>query len=243
MTTEIWVADSQALGAIDRSLLNILEPAEEERAKRYRRGLDARNHLISRILLRSALSRLLGGDPREWRFITGDTGKVMLAHRPGVPFVDFSISHCDGAVAIAVSRSGKIGIDVESLEAEQVFAREEVRRSSGLIRLWTRKEAYSKLLGMGINADCGLGSEADVFDAPAGIAIETHDLALSSGNYQLSVATTRSAEQPSSSPRVIASWSSCGQGAVHPRKIALKTPSKGRIPLWLLPARRLAPAR
>lgn len=86
-------------------------------------------------------------------------------HENGAPYLpDFpglfiSISHCRRMVAVAVSDSCPIGIDIEEPRlnllrvASRVFSSEELdllplsqsERLSGLVRLWTLKEALFKL--------------------------------------------------------------------------------------------------
>jgi len=91
----------------------------------------------------------------------------------GKPFLDapgwegdFSVSHSGGVVAVAVTSSGKIGVDVEKVrpvmeelipeclaEGEREEWREAVTEESrrGLFfRYWTLKEAYLKYTGAGI---------------------------------------------------------------------------------------------
>lgn len=208
---EVWITDLEAMGPIPRTLLNLLEEGEEEKAKRMRIGKDRKRYLVGRILLRLALSHLAGGDPRSWRFITGKTGKVKLAHLPGTALIDFNISHSENAVAIALSSSGQVGVDVE-IEKEQVregniidatpfiaFSKREREflatqpqdvRWKEMLRLWTIKEAYAKLIGAGADQDF---SEIDISDTNqkgqrASVCLESYELKLRSENYHLALA-------------------------------------------------------
>jgi 4'-phosphopantetheinyl transferase len=208
---EVWIADLESMGAIPRSLLDLLEPAEEERAQSFRLGTDRRRYLASRILLRQALSHLAGGNPREWRFITGRTGKVQLAQRAGVPPIDFNISHSENAVVVAISSSGHVGVDIECDRAQaqmnddlksafsSVFSKRELAfletlpealRWQESLRLWTIKEAYAKLLGLGVHIEL---TDFDVTEARISrkinaIRFETYELKLHSSNYHLALA-------------------------------------------------------
>lgn len=210
----LWIFDTDSYGIIPRKLLNILEPREEEKA-RLLRPADQRRFLISRIALRQGLSEVVGGDPSSWRFIIGETGKVSLAHSYGLPFVEFSLSHSENALAIAISTSGPVGVDIEEVkrarlpELDEVFPEEQFsereqsyldrtppkKRWSETLKLWTRKEAHSKLLGLGLNLDF---SKLDVLPHPdqaSEVEIETQEVSLGGKNYFLSLALRRKAPE------------------------------------------------
>lgn len=208
---EVWITDLEAMGPVPRTLLNLLEEGEEERAKTMRLGKDRKRYLVGRILLRLALSHLAGGDPRAWRFITGKTGKVKLAHLPGTALIDFNISHSENAVAVALSSSGQVGVDVEiekkavtegnvidatpliafsKREREFLSTQPQEKRWKEMLRLWTIKEAYAKLIGAGIEQEF---SEIDVSDEALGpkigtVCLESYELKLRSENYHLALA-------------------------------------------------------
>lgn len=80
----------------------------------------------------------------------------------------FNISHCSGWLALAQSRIGQVGIDVETLdpnldlsltatsrclnsnERRWLAAKPVAERPGGFLLLWTRKEAILKAIGSGI---------------------------------------------------------------------------------------------
>lgn len=219
---EVWITDLNSFGVIRPEHLDLLEPSEEVRANEMRQGLDRRRFLLGRILLRKALSAALGGDARQWRFITGNTGKVSLAHHHDFPLTDFSISHSNNAVVIAISTAGRVGLDIEQMNpavfgsstlketlANSLTARElrylesrspETRWRQAL-QIWTIKEAYVKLLGLGVGIDF---NEFEVMPSPwrvfhstgpgGALHLETHEVTIGEESYHLAL-TARPTEQ------------------------------------------------
>ena len=94
---------------------------------------------------------------------------TFLYNEHGAPYLQdgpcFSISHCKQGIAVAVSDL-PIGIDIEGLRTvDEALVRKtmnqeeqsQIAKSQNpeveFIRLWTRKEAYVKMLGTGIISD------------------------------------------------------------------------------------------
>ncbi|MFE7480884.1 4'-phosphopantetheinyl transferase family protein [Streptomyces sp. NPDC057552] len=99
---------------------------------------------------------------------------VDLSYQPGGrPYVrgcdqiDVSLSHTEEMMVVAVTRRGRIGVDVERAdrriartgselqactpyEKERLDAGGEEARNGAMVRLWTLKEAYSKACGQGL---------------------------------------------------------------------------------------------
>ena len=94
---------------------------------------------------------------------------TFLYNEHGAPYLQggpcFSISHCKQGIAVAVSDL-PIGIDIEGLRTvDEALVRKTMNQEEQsqiamsqnpeveFIRLWTRKEAYVKMLGTGIISD------------------------------------------------------------------------------------------
>ena len=121
-------------------------------------------------LKRRVLSLASGLPETELLFEKSGAGKPFLAN---VDNLHFSISHCDKSAykayfVIAVSKAGEIGIDIELIRprrnlltiAKKYFSVEEtvaLAESSVpealFFELWTKKEAYGKYIGSGLNKE------------------------------------------------------------------------------------------
>ena len=161
---EIWVAP-HSLASDGR----VLTEADWEEIDGVRHAGTRTRMIAARKTLRTALSRLVGQqvEPTAWRFARSPLGKPYVL--PDLPCVHFSVSHTDGLSVVAVSRDRRIGIDIEAEQSglEHEFVRSflsqrewnavsllsEAQRRRDVIRLWTLKEAYTKLLGIGIATD------------------------------------------------------------------------------------------
>ncbi len=206
---EAWAAPVPPGVSFPRFFLEILGDAEGERCRRLRSDGARRRFIFGRVLLRLALSSRFGRHPSEWSFTPDGNGKCHLTPITGLPAVDFSISHSENAVAVAVSDSCRAGVDVECLDprlvensVEAVFTGTELVCLAGLpqekrwretLRLWTAKEAYAKLLGLGFHVD--FTSFEVSMDPPRvtgplteGAHLETREIDLGGATYQLSVA-------------------------------------------------------
>ena len=89
---------------------------------------------------------------------------VILYDSHGKPYVEgdnyhFSLSHCDNAIAF-VSHTSPVGIDIQKIEstissAIRFFTENEKNyvnfSSERFFEVWTKKEAYIKMLGTGLS--------------------------------------------------------------------------------------------
>lgn len=162
--TEIVVARLDAGAEETRSLESCLSDAERERAARFRFERDRRRFIVARARLREELAARLGVRPEAVRFAYGDNGKPRLADHA----LQFSVSHCDDVALFAFSKTAEVGVDIEAIRpvreadaiAVQFFSPLEHAgyaalaprdRLLGFFRVWTRKEAYVKALGVGFS--------------------------------------------------------------------------------------------
>src|SRR5260370_5373550 len=155
--------------SFDTSSEATLSSDDRLRAVRVRAPSVARTRATHRASVRQILSGYTGESSRRLTFDTvcrhcGDRrhGKPRLLHYPKLAF---SISHCGGALLVAVARAGEVGVDLEmdgstvtGLDTELCAPSERLWLSTGqdhdrtLIHLWTRKEAVLKAAGLGLAA-------------------------------------------------------------------------------------------
>lgn len=160
---EVWVANISVLLEA-RSCLQVLTEHDWNWLIRFQDPTSRYSATAARILVRLALSRSL--DHRiarsHWRFASNASGKPIVTNADAV---NFSVSHVDELVAVAVSSGMNVGIDIENADQDvsdavieafchgdeqvSISALPSSHKKREFIRLWTYKEAYSKLVGLG----------------------------------------------------------------------------------------------
>lgn len=176
---EVWIAENKVRmtpGQYQR-LAGMMPPAMIERAGRFRRWQDAQAYLLGKYLLVEAL-RNHGVDQQVLEEIKYTTHNRPYLHLPMA--IDFNISHSGAYIVCAVTREGKIGIDIEKVhdvdlhDFSSQFTDEElggIQNASDkydeFFRLWTIKEAVIKADGRGLSIplkEIVIGDQAKVED-------------------------------------------------------------------------------
>jgi len=154
-------ASSQAL------LHSHLSDDENRRAARFRFDRDRDRFIAARGTLRTLLARYLRRRPRDLQFLPGREGKPALAPEPAGDTLNFNVSHSHDVSVFAFGWNRTIGVDVErvrpDVEYEDIarhhFSAGEIQslarlpremRVEAFFRCWTRKEAYIKACGGGL---------------------------------------------------------------------------------------------
>lgn len=148
-----------------REAWRLLSERERERAHAFISRSAAEEFVLARAALRRILGASLDVRAEQVALAAGLLGKPTLVQPSAL---SFSVSHGGGLIVVAVGRAVALGIDVEPRHenpqrglalAERFFAREEVeilralardKLADALARLWSRKEAYVKALGIGL---------------------------------------------------------------------------------------------
>ena len=188
----VWEGWLDRPAEVVQELHALLCADERERASRFHFERDRSRYIVGRAELRLLLARYLDTPPRELRFVYGAFDKPALSGSQ----LRFNLAH-SGAVALyAVTRIGEVGIDVELLDsgladerlAERFFSPSEVatlramprsQRAQGFLRCWTRKEAFVKARGDGLQ-----------------LALDSFDVSLARGHPVAVMRTAWSRSEP-----------------------------------------------
>src|ERR1700686_177425 len=163
----VWQAALDREGQVPGELESTLSPEEKARADRFHFANDRNRFVVARGLLRELLGRYLHQAPAGLEFSYGKHGKPALSGMVASSGLCFNLSHSSGLVVYAVARERNLGIDVEHVRpesagediAQRYFSAREVSdlrtlppeaRVDGFFHCWTRKEAYLKATGMGL---------------------------------------------------------------------------------------------
>lgn len=139
---------------------DLLSEEEAARRDRFRRPDDARRYVRGRAVVRRRLGAALDTDPRDVPIHEGPQGK------PEVDGVAFNLGHAGQWAVLAITETGRVGVDIEDTStvldilgvARRVFSEDElakwdllegVDRREAFFDWWTVKEAVLKAVGTG----------------------------------------------------------------------------------------------
>ena len=217
----IWFRSTEGLDAAAiAGVVAVLSHEERAQYGRFHFARDARDYAAAHALLRTTLSRDADRAPSEWRFEKTPAGKPFLTDANGIR-ASFSLSHCHGMVACAVTKEAAVGVDVECIDrdvdaaniAARFFAPAEAAhlmqldadtRRDRFFDLWTLKEAMVKALGSSMAMSLAslafaVGSGGGVsLEAPTDIDTKSWQFGLFAPGpkHRLAVAARRSASGP-----------------------------------------------
>lgn len=165
----IWRANlNRKNGALER-FKGFLAENEIKRANRYYFDRDRKRFIVKQAVLRMILGLFyLDCGPHAISFGTNQYGKPYLKWEFYKGSLFFNVSDSNQLALFAFARNSKIGIDVEFLRtlpdateiAAQFFTKEENialqalsqhRQKEAFFNCWTRKEAFIKATGKGLN--------------------------------------------------------------------------------------------
>ncbi|MEM7194588.1 MAG: 4'-phosphopantetheinyl transferase superfamily protein [Pseudomonadota bacterium] len=147
--------------------LSELTDLEHRRSERIRDTGKRLLYLAGRLALRKILAKVLAVSPRDLEFVYGPRGKPTLLTESGSPALHFNYTLSQRFGLYAVSPGHELGVDLEmfprkvnagAMARTRLHPREQSAwdsvsdglKNDAMLACWTRKEAYGKLLGVGI---------------------------------------------------------------------------------------------
>lgn len=189
--THLWTIPLDLPADDQKALYRSLSDEEKALAARFVFDDHRRRFINRRGALRSIVARYLDMRPDEIEYRTGRFGKPWLPQAGKQ--LSFSASHSREVAIVAVASEGCVGADIEwvrelpdrddvarrfftARECDDIANRSDGERTRSFFRCWTRKEAFIKALGM------GLQYRLDRFDVPVGpladdAMVDVHDAA------------------------------------------------------------------
>ena len=157
VTCTIWVADPTNMSP---TLVSGLTPTEQQRRSRLVQAADKDRFTAGAVLLRHLVAHATGIAPYAVRVdrrcgrCDGPHGKPTVVGQQ----VEVSVSHSERVVAVALTSSSPVGIDVEWMQSRDTtdLARvsltpdEPLSDTRDFYRYWCRKEAVTKATGDGL---------------------------------------------------------------------------------------------
>ncbi|NWK83474.1 4'-phosphopantetheinyl transferase superfamily protein [Staphylococcus sp. GSSP0090] len=148
--------------SITQDLLDLItHPWKEKRTPiPYRFESDALMHKIGDIVVQYGLLKFFGVKPNQWEYIFSELGKPHIVYDKEL---FFNLSYAYPYIVCAFDKL-PIGVDIEKKRVidfdgiisnftinEQYYIKESGSLISAFYDIWTRKESYVKLMGVGLN--------------------------------------------------------------------------------------------
>lgn len=168
ISVHVWKGDLDLSTDLVAKLYRLLSKEECEKANKFYRVKDRNRFIIGRGTLRNILSAYLSLSPSELQFSYNKYGKPSILTSQNQNNLSFNLSHSNDRALFAITRSRRIGVDIEYIRedfasldiAERFFSKSEVevlkslpveQRVNAFFNCWSRKEAYIKAIGMGVS--------------------------------------------------------------------------------------------
>lgn len=163
----VWHAWLERDAQVISQFESILSADEKTRAARFHFERDRNRYIVARGVLRRLLGKYLDRAPATLQFTYGAYGKPALAETTVPSDLCFNLAHSGTLAVYAIALGRNVGVDVEQIRPEfsgddvarRYFSQQEVTdlrslppdaRALGFFQCWTRKEAYLKALGTGL---------------------------------------------------------------------------------------------
>lgn len=171
-TLHIWILhidNEETIPETDFVLAKtFLSEDEIQRANRYIRKEDRNRFVLAHAFCRQMLSAFGEVSPKQWCFEKEGKGRPYIKRLLNSHGIDFNLSHTKNAIACMLSKTHRVGVDIEAssrivnlnLLVEKQFSTIEQTQFKGLseqekqalfFKIWTLKEAYIKNTGKGLS--------------------------------------------------------------------------------------------
>lgn len=154
----------------EAAALHWLDSRERIRWRRYAYNGPRRRFLLCRAALRAMLCEQLACDNEQLDFGASRYGKPFAQVDDMPAPASFNVSHSGRHGLIAISRTGRLGVDIEERDSERdldllidmvlgeqekadLSSRQGAERTYLFFKLWTLKEALLKAVGKGFHLD------------------------------------------------------------------------------------------
>ena len=159
LVVAVWIGDL-AVGRRRRDHVDLLDPHERGRLAKLRLPADRARFVTAAALLRLVVAAELKADPADVR-VDRSCDRCGGPHgKPRIPTsgLHVSVSHSGDLAAVALTRAGPVGIDVEAKSPRDVDAltatvlspSEVLTHPDDFYVYWCRKEAVVKATGAGL---------------------------------------------------------------------------------------------
>ena len=179
---DIWLVDLDQPQERYKELSGWLSPDERARAGRFYQSQHAHRWTVAHGALRGILARYTETAPKTIDFHIGTNGKPSLQNNQ----VEFNLSHSGSRAVVGVTTRAPLGVDIEHLRkindmaavAQRFFSPTEQRallnlpaelRREGFFNCWTRKEAFIKATGEGLQRPLDSFDVSLTPNAPVGL--------------------------------------------------------------------------
>ncbi len=166
---DVWICRAAQWFEKKEVFFSELPPEEQERALRFKFSEHKDRFVIFHGFMRRVLGSYLAVDASRVVFKTAEKGKPYLISPDNKTCpLNFNLSHTEDIALLAVSSGQEVGIDIENKqrtsdwqgiarrfctpeEQDALFLIEDMaEQREAFYDLWTRKEAYMKVLGSGL---------------------------------------------------------------------------------------------
>lgn len=161
-----WLGARAAAVLICRPVPSMADPSclsseEQDRLSQMSAPHRRQSFVAGRWLIRQSLARVVGTSPGEVELRIGPNGAISAPS----PAPWFSLSHGKGAIGLALSAHGPLGLDIEIRRPvpeaaaiardwpkgdQVVIAQDRPEEPAEFLRLWTAREAVLKCFGRGL---------------------------------------------------------------------------------------------